>query len=194
MGEAYIIFQACLNFYDGNLSRNKIFETIKMRSLLIVLVFVLVTMAIVVSSRQRNVHGNSLALCSSDPMTGWDRDGYCNTDDDDGGAHVVCAEMTAEFLAYTRALGNDLSTPHPPAFPGLHPGDFWCLCATRWREALDAGAAPRVNVGATHGSALNFRGVSLETLEANAVAGTTASSGGACASTTRCCGKQLRKI
>merc|ERR1712136_392303 len=170
MGEAYIIFQACLNFYEGNLRRNKIFETIKMRSLLIVLVFVLVTMAKVVSSRQRNVHGNSLALCSSDPMTGWYRDGYCNTDDRDGGAHVVCAEMTAEFLAYTRSLGNDLSTPHRPSFPGLSPGDFWCLCATRWQEAAQgSGVGPRVNLAATNENALRHRGVTMNLLERHSV-------------------------
>jgi len=131
---------------------------------------------------QKNVHGDALALCSIDPQTGWYRDGYCNTDENDRGAHVICAEMTAEFLAYTKARGNDLSTAHPPAFPGLHPGDFWCLCATRWREALDAGAAPRVNVAATHRNALNFRGVTLPVLEANAVGGAgSSSSGGACA-------------
>lgn len=136
--------------------------------------------SLTVGAPQKNVHGDSLALCSTDPITGWHRDGYCNTDNRDRGAHVVCAEMTPEFLAYTRALGNDLSTPHPPGFPGLNPGDFWCLCATRWREALDAGVAPRVNVAATHQNALGFPGVTLETLEANASGSGANASGGSC--------------
>merc|ERR1712136_254263 len=169
MGEAHIIFQACLNFYEGNLRRNKIFETIKMRSLLIVLVFVLATMAKVVSGRQRNVHGDPLALCSSDPMTGWYRDGYCNTDFRDGGAHVVCGEITAEFLAFTQGRGNDLTTPVPPSFPGLNPGDFWCLCASRWREAAEAGVGPRVNLAATNEGALEREGVSLNLLESHSL-------------------------
>jgi len=139
-------------------------------------------------AQQQNVYGNALELCSNDPLTGWYRDGYCNTDNRDGGSHVVCAEMTAEFLAYTRARGNDLSTAHPPSFPGLTPGDFWCLCATRWREALDAGVAPRVNVGATHRSALSFRGISRETLEANSAtsANLAAASRGGAASGATC--------
>merc|ERR1711990_81391 len=130
---------------------------------------------------QRNVRGDALALCSTDPLTGWHRDGYCNTDERDRGSHVVCAEMTAEFLAYTKSLGNDLSTAHPPSFPGLDPGDFWCLCAARWREALDAGVAPRVNIDATHANALNSRGVTLDVLEANSVStAPSSSSDGTC--------------
>jgi len=132
------------------------------------------------SAPQKNVRGDTLALCSTDPLTGWYRDGYCNTDARDGGAHVVCAEVTSEFLAYTRSLGNDLSTPHPPAFPGLNPGDFWCLCATRWREALEAGFPTRVNVAATNQNALRHRGVTLEALEANASGLGGGASGGSC--------------
>lgn len=149
------------------------------------LVFCAILPILISGVPQKNVYGDSMAICSTDPLTGWHRDGYCNTDRRDGGSHVVCAEMTAEFLSYTRARGNDLSTPHPPGFPGLNPGDYWCLCATRWREALDAGVAPRVRVAATHESALRFRGINLETLEANASgasASASAASGSSCPS------------
>jgi uncharacterized protein (DUF2237 family) len=99
----------------------------------------------------RNVLGGELIACSTRPMTGFFRNGCCETDAKDFGLHTVCAVMTAEFLAYSRAAGNDLSTPLPEAmFPGLKPGDRWCLCAPRWKEALDAGAAPRVVLEATH--------------------------------------------
>jgi uncharacterized protein (DUF2237 family) len=99
----------------------------------------------------RNVLGGELAPCSLDPVTGFFRNGCCETAGEDVGLHTVCAVMTAEFLAFSRAQGNDLSTPRPEfAFPGLKPGDRWCLCAPRWKEALDAGAAPHVVLEATH--------------------------------------------
>ena len=114
----------------------------------------------------RNVLGGPLAVCGVAPLTGWFRDGFCRTDAQDRGSHVVAAQVTADFLEYTRARGNDLSTPRPH-FPGLRPGDRWCLCALRWREALAAGHAPPVVLEATHEKAL--RAVPLETLRAHAV-------------------------
>lgn len=99
----------------------------------------------------RNVLGGELAPCSTRPLTGFYRNGCCETGPHDQGLHTVCAVMTAEFLAFSAAMGNDLSTPHPDfEFPGLKPGDRWCLCAPRWKEALDAGAAPQVVLEATH--------------------------------------------
>ena len=99
----------------------------------------------------RNVLGGELAPCSTAPMTGFFRNGCCETSHEDMGMHTVCAVMTAEFLAYSRSVGNDLSTPRPDlGFAGLRPGDRWCLCAPRWKEALDAGAAPQVVLDATH--------------------------------------------
>ena len=104
-----------------------------------------------------NIDGEALAVCSTDPMTGWFRNGKCATGPNDRGVHVVCAEMTSEFLAYTKGRGNDLSTPAPKyGFPGLQPGDRWCLCAARWEEARRAGKAPPVVVEATHGRALDI--------------------------------------
>ena len=98
-----------------------------------------------------NVLGGELETCGTDPITGFHRDGCCDAHADDAGVHTVCAVMTAEFLAFSRAAGNDLSTPVPDsAFPGLKPGDRWCLCAPRWKEALDAGAAPQVVLESTH--------------------------------------------
>lgn len=102
-----------------------------------------------------NVFGEKLSLCSVDPETGFYRDGCCSTGAEDRGRHVVCAEVTAAFLAFSKRAGNDLSTPRPEfGFPGLKPGDRWCLCADRWQQALEAGAAPRVVLGATHRLAL----------------------------------------
>ena len=99
----------------------------------------------------RNVLGGELASCSTDPVTGFYRNGCCETGPHDVGMHTVCAVMTAEFLAFSRAAGNDLSTPRPEfAFPGLKPGDRWCLCAPRWKEALDAGMAPQLVLEACH--------------------------------------------
>ncbi len=116
----------------------------------------------------QNVLGTLLQPCSTDPMTGFYRDGCCHTGSEDLGVHVVCAEMTEEFLAFTKAQGNDLSTARPSLnFPGLTPGDQWCLCAARWKEALDAGAAPPVVLAATHEKALQI--VDLDDLEAHAL-------------------------
>jgi uncharacterized protein (DUF2237 family) len=113
----------------------------------------------------KNVLGGELEPCSLDPRTGFYRDGCCNTGSEDAGAHVVCASMTAEFLEFSRLVGNDLSTPQA-GFGGLAPGDHWCLCASRWKEALDAGMAPRVVLAATHMRALEW--VSLEELRRHA--------------------------
>lgn len=114
-----------------------------------------------------NVLGEKLQPCSRDPVTGFFRDGCCNTSDQDQGSHTVCAVLTAEFLEFSQSRGNDLSTPRPEfGFPGLNPGDHWCLCAPRWREALRAGCAPRVRLEATHEAALEY--VSLDELRAHA--------------------------
>lgn len=116
-----------------------------------------------------NVLGTALQTCCTSPMTGFYRDGQCQTGPQDRGVHVVCAKLTEAFLSYTKAQGNDLSTPQPAYnFPGLKPGDKWCLCAARWQEALDDGVAPPVDLAATHKAALEH--VSLEDLRANAVA------------------------
>ena len=99
----------------------------------------------------RNVLGGELEPCSRNPVTGFFRNGCCETGPDDLGLHTVCAVMTAEFLDYSRSMGNDLSTPQPAYhFPGLKPGDRWCLCAPRWKEALDDGQAPPLVLAATH--------------------------------------------
>lgn len=109
------------------------------------------------SSSSRNVLGAPLEVCSTDPMTGWTREGVCTTGPRDTGVHVVCAEMTDEFLAFTKTRGNDLSTPAPQfGFPGLESGDRWCLCAARWDEAKDAGVAPPAVLEATHEAALTI--------------------------------------
>ena len=103
----------------------------------------------------RNVLGEPLESCSQKPLTGFFRNGCCDTSREDVGSHTVCAVMTAEFLAFSKARGNDLSTPVPEyGFPGLKPGDRWCLCAPRWQEAFAAGQAPRVALRATHEGAL----------------------------------------
>lgn len=116
----------------------------------------------------RNVLGERLQSCSEAPVTGFYRDGCCNTGPDDLGLHTVCALMTAEFLEFSRASGNDLSTSMPQmGFPGLKPGDRWCLCAARWKEALDAGMAPRVVLTATHEATLEV--VALEDLKKYAI-------------------------
>ncbi len=120
-------------------------------------------------SLAKNVLGSDLEICCTAPMTGFYRDGSCRTGGGDMGAHVVCAQMTDEFLQFTRLRGNDLSTPMPAfRFPGLKAGDRWCLCASRWKEALDAGAAPPVVLESTHISALEY--VSLDELKQFAIA------------------------
>lgn len=112
-----------------------------------------------------NVLGTELAPCSTDPVTGYFRDGHCNTCAADSGSHTVCAILTAEFLAYSKYVGNDLSTPRPEfRFPGLKPGDKWCLCASRFLQAYDEGCAPRVDLEATHVRALDI--VPLDVLRA----------------------------
>jgi uncharacterized protein len=116
-----------------------------------------------------NVLGGALEECGTDPMTGFFRDGCCSTRPEDIGSHTVCAVMTEDFLAFSRAAGNDLSTPRPEwGFEGLQPGDRWCLCAARWLEAHEAGQAPEVVLGATHIRALEI--VPIEALTARAVA------------------------
>ncbi len=104
----------------------------------------------------KNVLGIELQVCCTSPMTGFFRNGYCHTGPDDLGVHGVCVRVTREFLAFSKQRGNDLSTPVTAAgFPGLRPGDQWCLCANRWREALEAGVAPPVILTATHAAVLN---------------------------------------
>ena len=115
-----------------------------------------------------NVLRGPLALCGTDPVTGFYRDGYCNTCDADHGSHTVCAVMTAEFLAFSKYVGNDLSTPRTEwGFTGLNPGDSWCLCAGRFLQAADEGCAPKVHLEATHLRALEV--IPIETLQAHAV-------------------------
>ena len=114
-----------------------------------------------------NVLGDQLASCSTDPMTGFFRKGCCDNGPMDQGSHTVCAVMTAEFLALSKYLGNDLSTPRPEfGFAGLKPGDRWCLCAARFLQAHDEGAAPRVNLAATHQRALEIVPLDVLTLYA----------------------------
>lgn len=115
-----------------------------------------------------NVLGEELATCSENPLTGYFRDGCCNTERADLGSHTVCTRVTAEFLEFSRKKGNDLTTPVTEfGFPGLRPGDQWCLCAARWQEALDAGAAPMVVLRATHAASLRI--VKLADLKRHAV-------------------------
>lgn len=117
---------------------------------------------------QNNVFGEPIGTCSLHPMTGFYRTGCCETGPDDAGIHTVCVEVTAEFLMFSKACGNDLSTPLPEfGFPGLQPGDRWCLCAARWQEAHDAGVAPRVILSATHERTLEV--VALEDLKSRAL-------------------------
>lgn len=105
----------------------------------------------------KNVLGGDLEACSRDPLTGFYRDGCCNTGAEDLGVHTVCSRVTAEFLAYSASVGNDLSTPAPQfGFSGLRPGDCWCLCAARWKEAYDAGCAPEVVLESTHMATLEW--------------------------------------
>jgi uncharacterized protein (DUF2237 family) len=116
----------------------------------------------------RNVLGDPLIPCSTDPMTGFYRDGCCRSGDDDHGVHSVCCVMTDDFLAFSKAVGNDLSTPRPQwGFPGLNAGDRWCLCAARWRQADEAGMAPKVVLAATHVRTLDI--CDLDRLRAHAI-------------------------
>jgi len=107
--------------------------------------------------QQRNVFGEPIEVCSLNPTTGFYRTGCCETGSEDVGVHTVCVEVTKAFLAFSKARGNDLSTPRPEyGFPGLNPGDRWCLCAERWQEAFEAGVAPRVVLAATHEATLEI--------------------------------------
>lgn len=118
----------------------------------------------------RNVLGGTLQTCSTKPMTGFFRDGCCRTGPEDLGTHIVCAIMTEDFLEFSKSRGNDLSTPRPEwAFPGLKPGDRWCLCVSRWVEAFEEGMAPQVVLEATHAATLEF--VNLSDLKKYAVTG-----------------------
>jgi uncharacterized protein (DUF2237 family) len=120
------------------------------------------------STEPLNVLGTALRPCSYDPLTGYFRDGCCNTREDDSGTHVVCAKVTTEFLAFSRSQGNDLQTPRPEfRFAGLKPGDRWCLCISRWLDALHAGCAPPLVLESTHEKALEF--VSLAVLQGHAL-------------------------
>jgi uncharacterized protein (DUF2237 family) len=115
-----------------------------------------------------NVLGTPLVPCSYDPLTGYYRDGCCSTDEHDHGSHIICAKVTKEFLTFSSQKGNDLSTPVPEyRFAGLKPGDRWCLCALRWKQAFDAGVAPHVVLESTHAKALEF--VTLAQLQAHAL-------------------------
>ncbi len=123
----------------------------------------------------RNILGTPLVPCSYDPLTGFYRDGCCNTDEHDHGSHVVCARVTQEFLVFSLERGNDLMTARPEyRFPGLKAGDRWCLCAMRWKEALDAGVAPPVILECTHQKALQY--ASLEQYKAHAYSSATPAS------------------
>jgi hypothetical protein len=116
----------------------------------------------------KNVLGTPLEICSIEPLTGFTREGSCKVTDDDYGVHGVCVQVTEEFLEFSRQQGNDLSTPMPlVGFSGLQPGDRWCLCAARWKEALEHGSAPLVNLAATHEIVLTF--VTIEDLLAHSL-------------------------
>ena len=115
-----------------------------------------------------NIFGDKIEACCHDPVTGYFRDGFCNTDEHDFGSHVVCAEITEDFLIFSKAMGNDLSTPRPEFnFPGLKEGDRWCLLALRWKVAYDAGVAPRVYLESCHLNSLSY--VTKDQLEEFAV-------------------------
>ncbi len=132
--------------------------------MLMILISVLLTIGSSANEKPKNVLGTELQSCCTDPMTGFYRDGYCQTGPRDYGVHTVCAIMTEEFLAYTSSCGNDLSTPNPAyGFPGLKPGDGWCLCVSRWKEAMDKGIAPPVVLEGCHEKSLTV--VSLSDLK-----------------------------
>jgi uncharacterized protein (DUF2237 family) len=131
---------------------------------LVLIILIFISGETMAKENSKNVLRQPLEQCGTDPITGFFRDGYCNTGISDSGSHVVAAIMTEEFLDFTKSRGNDLQTPRPEYnFPGLKPGDKWCLCALRWREAHEAGVAPPVIIGATHEKALNY--IPLEILK-----------------------------
>ena len=118
--------------------------------------------------KNSNVLGETLEICGEEPLTGYFRDGSCKTDENDYGSHTVCALVTEEFLEFSKSKGNDLKTPRPDLnFQGLKEGDSWCLCANRWLEAYQNGAAPKIKLRSTHVKALDV--ISLEILKANAI-------------------------
>ena len=120
------------------------------------------------SNYQKNVLGSKLEVCSLQPMTGFYRNGCCETDENDMGLHTVCAEMTAEFLEFSKSVGNDLSTPRPEFdFRGLVQGDLWCLCASRWQQAFESGQAPNVRLSSTNIATLNI--CNLDDLKKHAI-------------------------
>ena len=120
------------------------------------------------SNYQKNVLGSKLEVCSLQPMTGFYRNGCCETDENDMGLHTVCAEMTNEFLEFSKSVGNDLSTPRPEFdFRGLVQGDFWCLCASRWQQAFESGKAPKVKLSSTNIATLNI--CNLDDLKKHAI-------------------------
>ena len=128
-----------------------------MRTYYLILMFLLTSGAAMADKDAKNVLGTPLQQCSTKPLTGFYRDGYCRTGEADTGTHVVAATVTQEFLDFTQSRDNDLVTPRPEYnFPGLKPGDCWCLCALRWKEAYTAGVAPPVNLEATHEKALEY--------------------------------------
>lgn len=131
---------------------------------LILILSILISSEVMAEKTAENINGGSLQICSLKPMTGFFRDGYCNTNYRDHGTHVVCAIMTDEFLKFTKSKGNDLSTPKPEyRFQGLKAGDKWCLCALRWKEAYDNNKAPELDINATNAKALDF--IAKTTLE-----------------------------
>lgn len=130
------------------------------------LVCLFLVLGLGVTYAKDNVLGTELEICSTDPMTGWHRSGYCRTDNNDFGTHTMCSVMTAEFLEYTKSQGNDLSNPAPQYnFPGLKPGDKWCICALRWREAFQAGKAPKVVLEASDEKTLEYN--TLDEIQSN---------------------------
>jgi hypothetical protein len=126
------------------------------RRLLALIVATAAAMSSSATAAARNVLGGPLKSCCTQPLTGFYRNGVCATGPSDTGRHVVCARVTADFLSFSLSRGNDLVTPRPPSFPGLVPGDGWCLCASRWREAYEAGVAPPVDLAATNAAALRY--------------------------------------
>ena len=109
------------------------------------------------NTKQTNVYGDTIEECCSSPITGFYRDGFCHTDELDRGLHVVCSLINDEFLDFSKSRGNDLSTPRPEfSFPGLKPGDYWCLCLSRWVQAFNADCAPKIRLDSTHASVLEF--------------------------------------
>ena len=132
--------------------------------IIIFLTILIISKVSMADKNQKNVLGDPIKICSVKPMTGFFRDGFCRTGDSDTGSHVVAAIIDQKFLDYTKSKGNDLETPQPQYnFSGLKPGDRWCVCATRWSEALKAGAAPAIDLEATHEKALKY--ISIETLK-----------------------------